>query len=159
MGTYQSPVLFVCLNRLAVVRLFTSAEDFRQFCQRNPEKGHRSSLHCRKTPKNARRGSEVSHNSFLDPISSAENPNNHGRLQRRRRPASSSGCVRGKFPASNPPLSLRHCAEPPSRRQVQNFHRNGSEPRTSFWRTMCFSGFAAWRPSLHPFDAMKLNIC
>lgn len=119
MGTYQSPVLCLLLNRLAVVRLFTSAEDFRQFCQRNPEKGHRSSLHRRKTPKNARRGSEVSHNSFLDPISSAENPNNHGRLQRRRRPASSSGCVRGKFPASNPPLSLRHCAEPPSRRQVQ----------------------------------------
>ena len=49
LGTYQSPVLCLLLNRLAVVRLFTSAEDFRQFCQRNPEKGHRSSLHRRKT--------------------------------------------------------------------------------------------------------------
>ena len=138
---------------LQVPRIFGS------FAKETRKRGHRSSsssLHRRKTLGADRKFPIIP---FLT-ISSAENPNNHGGLQRRRRPASSSGCVRGKFPASNPPLSLRHCAEPPSRRQVQNFPRvNGSEPRTSFWRTMCFSGFAAWRPSLHPSDAMQLNIC
>ena len=132
---------------LQVPRIFGS------FAKETRKRGHRSSLTAEKRSAQDRKFAIIR---FL----TIKNPNNHGGLQRRRRPASSSGCVRGKFPASNPPLSLRHCAEPPSRRQVQNFPRvNGSEPRTSFWRTMCFSGFAAWRPSLHPSDAMQLNIC
>ena len=106
---------------------------FRQFCKRNPD----VSSEMPSPPQILLQAADRNfHNSFClttSQIRTTMDAFNHADAQRHLQDVSDVS-----FPASNPPVSLRHCAEPPSRRQGQNFPRvNGSEPRTPFWRTMC----------------------
>ena len=94
----------------------------------------------------------IYHNSFsLTTTKSTPKPNNHGRLQRRRRSASSPGCLPGTYLASSFSVfdsASRQTTPLTDMSKLPSCH--GEENRAPFWRTMYLSGVATRQLSGHP---------
>ena len=131
---------------------------FRQFCKRTrrlswwkvapPQKSTRHRQHF------------THHNSFsLTASKSTPKPNNHGRLQRRRRPASSSGCLRGTYLASSISvcdLASRQTTSLTDMSNLPSCHKE--ESRAPLWRTISHPAFPLGNcPGIPPIAGFHAN--
>ena len=134
---------------------------FQKFCKRTrklsfmelspPQKSTRQQQHF------------IYHNSFsLTTTKSTPKPNNHGRLQRRRRSASSPGCLPGTYLASSFSVfdsASRQTTPLTDMSKLPSCH--GEENRAPFWRTMYLSGVATRQLTGYPSNRwilMQMNI-
>ena len=154
LSSFNRPVLRLASTRLRLCQSCKVPRIFRQFCKRTrrlswwkvapPQKSTRHRQHF------------THHNSFsLTASKSTPKPNNHGRLQRRRRPASSSGCLRGMYLASSfsvCDLASRQTTSLTDMSNLPSCHKE--ENCAPLWRTMYLPAFATRQLPGHLFNRL-----